>query len=391
LRRLLLLALLALAGLGLAEFAVHARSGGDTPGEALRQYQEMQDKVRANNARPAPVRRTKVRASPFSLPRPAAPAPKPVVPPSLFVHVIGDSLADQLAKGLTDVLDDRPDIAIADDAKPDSGLVRTDFYDWNKAVADLLAANDKIDAVVVLIGTNDRQPLRQGDTRLDPSSEEWEAAYRKRIDALLSPLKARGIRIFWVGLPPMRSDDLSAGMVRLNSLYRDEVTAAGGSYVDIWDGFVNGDGSYAASGTGLDGQPASLRRPDGVHFSEEGARIAAHFLEGDLRRALGDAPPAPVVASAPVAEPNTDLPGEAPAIEKPEYGPVMPLDAYETTAGGQLLGGPGKTAASADPSVTKVLRQGESLPSREGRADDFRWPPGSADVTAPPARPAARP
>jgi hypothetical protein len=364
-----------LAALGLAQLAVHARSGGDTPGEALRHSNEKQDRVRANNARPAPVRRTKVRASPFSMPKPAGPAPAPTVPPSLFVHVIGDSLADQLAKGLTDVLDDRPDIAVVDDAKADTGLVRTDFYDWNKAVADLLAANAQIDAVVVLVGSNDRQTIRDGDTRLDPQSEEWEAAYAKRIDALLAPLKARGIKIFWVGLPPMRSDDLSAGMVRLNSLYRRQVAEAGGIYVDIWDGFVNGDGSYAASGTGLDGQPARLRRPDGVHFSDEGARIAAHFLEGDLRRVLGDAPPAPVIATAPVAEPTTDAPGEPAAPEKPEYGPVMPLDAYETTPGGALLGGAtAGTPGSADPSVAKVLQQGESQPAREGRADDFRWP-----------------
>ncbi|CAM5775743.1 hypothetical protein LMIY3S_05178 [Labrys miyagiensis] len=374
-QRLLLLALLALAAIGLAQLAVHARSGGDTPGEALRQYRDMQDKVRANNARPAPARRTKVRASPFSMPKPAAPAPAPAVPPSLFVHVIGDSLADQLAKGLTDVLDDRPDIAVVDDAKADTGLVRTDFFDWNKAVSDLIAVNAQIDAVVVLVGSNDRQAIRDSDTRLDPQSEEWEAAYRKRIEALIAPLKAKGIKIFWLGLPPMRSDDLSAGMVRLNSLYREEVTQAGGTYIDIWDGFVSGDGSYAASGTGLDGQPARLRRPDGVHFSEEGARIAAHFLEGDLRRVLGDAPPAPVIATAPVAEPTTDTPGEQPAPEKPEYGPVLPLDAYESTPGGQLLGGAAaRPSGTADPSVAKVLQQGESLPPREGRADDFRWP-----------------
>ncbi|WP_448950324.1 SGNH/GDSL hydrolase family protein [Labrys neptuniae] len=374
-QRLLLIALLVLASVILSQRHVMARdSGSDTPGEALRQYQEMQNKVRQQNARPAPVRRTKVRASPFALPKPVQPAPAPTVPPSSFIHVIGDSLADQLATGLADVLDDRPDIAIIRNAKADSGLVRTDFYDWNKGLADLLAANPQIDAVVILVGSNDRQAIRDGGTRLDPQSDEWEAAYRKRIDAIITPLKARGIKIFWVGLPPMRSDALSAGMVRLNSLYRSQVTAAGGFYVDIWDGFVNGDGSYAASGTGLDGQPARLRKPDGVHFSEEGAKLAAHFLESDIRRLLGEAPPAPMVATAPVAEPTTDTPGETPLPEKPEYGPVLPLDAYEIAPNGQLLGGGAPKTGSADPSVAKVLGQGESLPPREGRADDFRWP-----------------
>lgn len=374
--RALLIAALAVASLVIAfALEVHARSGSDTPMEALRQYQEMQDSVRRQNARPAPARRTKVRASPFAIPKPAQVKPTPDIPPSLFVHVLGDSLASQLVGGLTDVLDDRPDIDIIDNGKADSGLVRTDFYDWNKALADLLAANDRIDAVVILIGANDRQAIRDGDNRLDPQSEAWEQAYEKRIDAFLAPLKARGIKIFWIGLPPMRSDDLSAGMVRLNSLYRDRVAAAGGIYVDIWDGFVNSDGSYAASGTGLDGQPARLRKPDGVHFSDDGARLAAHFIESDLRRILGDAPPAPVIATAPVAESPDDKPGEQPiVVEKPEYGPVLPLDAYETTPGAMLLGGgTAKSAAGADPSVARVLQKGESLPSREGRADDFRW------------------
>ncbi|MGN8114823.1 SGNH/GDSL hydrolase family protein [Labrys sp. 22185] len=373
-QRLLLIALFVLAAVVLSQRHVLARDGGgETPGEALRQYQEMQNKVRQQNARPAPVRRTKVRASPFAMPKPAKVAPAPAVPPSSFVHVIGDSMADQLAAGLADVLDDRPDIAIIRNTKADSGLVRNDFYDWNKGIADLLAANAQIDAVVILIGSNDRQTIRENGTRLEPQSDEWEAAYRKRIDTLIAPLKARGVKIFWVGLPPMRSDTLSAAMVRFNSLYRSQVTAAGGIYVDIWDGFVNSDGSYAASGTGLDGQPARLRKADGVHFSDEGAKLAAHFLESDLRRLLGEAPPAPMVATAPVAEPTSETPGDSQA-EKPEYGPVLPLDAYETTPGGQLLGGGAPKPSGADPSVAKVLGQGESLPPREGRADDFRWP-----------------
>jgi len=377
-RRILALIFVAFAMVGLAAVShqlAYARDG-NSPIEALKQYQEMQERLRAQNARPA-VRRTKVRASPFALPMPEKIKPAPEVPPSLFVYVLGDSLADQLASGLSDDFDDRPDIAVTSDAKADSGLVRTDFYDWNKAVADLLAANAKIDAVVILIGANDRQAIRDGDVPLDPQSDAWQQAYVKRIDAFLAPLKARNIKFFWVGLPPMRSDRLSAGMVSLNSLYRDRVKIAGGTYVDIWDGFVDADGAYAASGAGLDGQTTRLRLPDGVHFSTEGARVAAHFVEGELRRALGDAPPAPVIANVPVAEPTPETTGTQPSVgEKPEYGPVLPLDAYEMTPGGTLLGGSASTqTSSADPSVAKVMQQGEALTPKEGRADDFRWPP----------------
>src|ERR1700761_7070501 len=77
-------------------FYGHARDGGDTPQDALRQYKHMQETQRMRTQRPAPNRRTKVRASPFSLPTPQR-LKQPTVPPSIFVHVIGDSLAGQVA------------------------------------------------------------------------------------------------------------------------------------------------------------------------------------------------------------------------------------------------------------------------------------------------------
>jgi hypothetical protein len=82
---------------------------------------------------------------------------------------------------------------------------------------------------------------------------------------------------------------------------------------------------------------------------------------------------------------------EQPEPEKPEYGPVMPLDAVETSPGATLLGAgipagpstlasaaagaaPVGTAPAADPTAAKVLVRGEPLAPKEGRADDFRWP-----------------
>src|SRR4051794_40988286 len=53
---------------------------------------------------PAKPRRTKPRASPFATPAPEkaqVEAKEPDVPPSVFVNVIGDSLAEMLADGLS--------------------------------------------------------------------------------------------------------------------------------------------------------------------------------------------------------------------------------------------------------------------------------------------------
>jgi hypothetical protein len=81
---------------------------------------------------------------------------------------------------------------------------------------------------------------------------------------------------------------------------------------------------------------------------------------------------------------------EVPEAEKPEFGPVQPLEQTETSNGGVLLGGspagpahvattgqppaPPPISPAADPTAAKVLVRGEPLAPKEGRADDFRWP-----------------
>jgi len=346
--------------------------------------------------------RTAKRVSPLAAPKPKVdPADiKPEVPPSVFVHVIGDSLAEMLADGLEAQLADRTDIAVVPHTRSSSGFVRTDYHDWNGAVSELLAGPDKIDAAVIMLGANDRQQIKENGEALEVRSDGWRSAYVRRIDALLAQLKAKGIKTFWVGLPPMKNARLTADVVWFNEIYRDRVEAAGGTYVDIWDGFVDVDGAYTATGPDLNGQVAKLRAGDGVHFSKAGALLAAHYVERDLRRALGDAP----IAATPSATVSLGLPvpdealgGAQPGApaEKPEFGPVMPLDAVETSEGSALLGGglpagPSQVASTvpiaapagfgpaADPSAAKVLLRGEPLASKDGRADDFRWPRPSA-------------
>jgi len=360
-----------------------------------------------------PVKTRRVRrASPFSAPRPARTTlaqPKATVAPTAFVKVLGDTFAEMLADGLVQQFADRPDIGISTLTKASSGLVRSDFFDWGKAATDLAAGSEKLDAVVIMLGSNDRQQIREGEAVYELRSQEWRAAYTRRIDAFLAPLKARGTKVFWVGLPPMKNERVTADVVWFNEIFRDRAEQAGATYVDIWDGFVDANGAYSSAGPDLNGRVTKLRSGDGVHFTKSGSQLAAHYVERDLRRVLGQAP----VASTPSATvplsgddsgrsavsgtsvsalgPLTPLTEEeegeeAAQPEKPEFGPVLPLEQAETSPGGVLLGagrppslapapavGP-PLPASPDPSVPKVFVRGEALPAKEGRADDFRWP-----------------
>ena len=223
----------------------------------------------------------------------------PVIPKvdvSTHIVVMGDSLANLLANGLDDALNNRPDVEVIHRAKPDSGLVRSDFYDWPKVVSELLASDQKISIGVVLLGLNDRQPLREGETVHEPLSPRWLELYRDRVDAIASAFSAKRVPLIWVGAPPMQNGRLSADMITFNDLYRQRVEKAGGQYIDLWGGFVDAENRYVATGPDVSGQPVRLRLGDGIHFTAAGARKAAHFVDLVIRRMIEAAPQNSVIA-----------------------------------------------------------------------------------------------
>lgn len=361
----------------------------------------------ADGRRPAPA--PKRRVQPIRTPEPAKPAIAKSEP-SVQVAVFGDSLADHLARGLDDAFEDNSDVAVVDRAKGDSGLVRKDVVDWPKAAEDYLQANPKARYALVMIGANDRQPLRDGDQSFDPLSARWRELYRARVQAMLKVFTDRKIPLVWVGLPPMQSDTLSRDLGAINEIVRDSVSKAGATYVDIWPGFVDGRDRYAASGPDPEGQIAKLRTSDGVHFTKAGDRKLAHFADIELKRLMGTAVPAlseqPATASgAPgtivtpsgpsldgAAQPATDVaaidrqitamlpslpePPGVPALPvKAAAGPVIPLGRAEISPGGALASGRPRDVDGPG-TVERTLVRGNAPMPQPGRADDFRWPPG---------------
>ena len=82
------------------------------------------------------------------------------VEPSVFVTVFGDTLADLLASGLTETFAENSDILVSRRTKSSSGLVRDDFYDWRAVIRDYVATDDRLTYAVVMMGSNDRQALK---------------------------------------------------------------------------------------------------------------------------------------------------------------------------------------------------------------------------------------
>src|ERR1700728_983466 len=218
----------------------------------------------------------------------APPPRKPETPPSSTVLVIGDSLADWLGYGLEEALADTPEIGVVRKIKGNAGLIRyearNDTLEWSQAAKDLLA-NEKPNAIVVMLGLNDRQSLREraparpsaqgqgeqpaqghdetpaaasGPAEATPETpppaaetsrrsqggsyefhtDKWAELYSKRIDDMIAVLKTKGVPVLWVGLPAIRGPRSTSDMSYLDELFRARAEKAGITYVDVWDGFV---------------------------------------------------------------------------------------------------------------------------------------------------------
>ena len=312
---------------------------------------------------------------------------------SEYVVVLGDTLAEQLSQGLADgFVTERPEVAIVRKTKINTGLVRSDVYDW-VAQASGLVAKEKATALVVMLGINDRQPLRDDQGAHEFRSDRWRELYGKRVEDFLNKLKEKNIPIFVVGLPPVRSPKMSLDAVYINEILSERTRKIGGYYVDVWDGFVAENGDFMATGPALDGQTRRLRANDGVHFTKAGQRKLAHYVERELVRLFdsrpGRGPKMPQETVPEAAKLAPDNKAAAPNA-RPLAGPVVPLSQI-SGGGGALAGAPGTPTRAKlptnDPNLSRMLVDGRPVDPIAGRADDFRWPRPDAGVSAAKAEP----
>jgi uncharacterized protein len=102
----------------------------------------------------------------------APPPEKRETIPERNVLVLGDGMADWLAYGLEDAYAEQPDMGVIRRHKTVSGLIKYqpkgEPADWAAAAKGILA-NEKPDAIVVMLGLNDRVAMRE------PASEKSDS------------------------------------------------------------------------------------------------------------------------------------------------------------------------------------------------------------------------
>lgn len=219
-------------------------------------------------------RETELTAPPPTLP--STPQPfavretSPLQPVQILV--VGDALADGIAKGLTRTGAVTGGIEVRSRTAATSGLARPETFDWPAQLASMVLPDDEL--VVIAVGLNDAQGLSRASSGTEtPGSDVWITEYQARIRRLIEGAGPRPVLL--VGLPVVKNPTRDRSLapvraalaaeaeqhvnVRFLNLY--PITSDAGKYIEYFD-------------LG-DGRELLARSTDGEHFTDTGYDLVA--------------------------------------------------------------------------------------------------------------------
>jgi hypothetical protein len=366
--------------------------------------------------------------------------------PSTTILVLGDGMSDWLGYGLDDAFADSPEIAVVRKDKQRSGLIRYDTkgdLDWWHAVRDILT-KEKANYVVMMIGLNDRESIREKDVAKEDEKQKAEQAkiaagkaaqkpdgapqtqdknqdktadknQNKNQDAeqdagIIAPepkgaAAANGIIEFrsalWAKVYSRRIDDTIAALkskgvpvfwVGLPSIKGTKSSADAAYLNDLYRARAERAGiNYIDVWDGFvdDTGKFTTFGPDYEGQtrklrSADGVyftKFGARKLAHYVEREIRRYMSNRALPVALPAGPQTPAPEAGKPAARPVIGPVIPLT-VSTGGSDQLLGTADSRPVYGDAIANDVLVKGESVHTQPGRADDFAWQPGNL-ATAP--------
>lgn len=227
--------------------------------------------------------------------------------------VFGDSQAKDLGLAMKSRKAKDPTVSVYQEGQVSTGLARPDFYNWPARLQEFLA-DDDVDAVVFMAGSNDDQTLqdRLGNTAARIGTQEWSEEYRRRVAGLMDLVNNGRHRLVWMGVPLVRDPDLAVTAKLINQIIRDEAaTRPWVNYVDAESALAGPDGAYSdyldVNGKG----PVRCRRPDGVHLTNECLAVLSDLVFEAIKPFFASATLATTSAA-----PSTGVPSSGPPTTK---------------------------------------------------------------------------
>lgn len=205
----------------------------------------------------------------------------------LRIGVFGDSMADGVWTALYRDLRIHPGVTVTKFSEVSTGLSRYDYVNIQTKTAGQIA-EEPIDAAVILFGTNDGQAIELDGVIHDFGSEEWKAAYARRIDDLVGLLRGQGIVVYWVGLPEMKRASFDEKMNLINEVVSSRMAALRVPFIETETLTRDAAGEYDAYLTDADtGRRRLMRLNDGIHMTMAGYIRIAEPVADRIRRDAG--------------------------------------------------------------------------------------------------------
>jgi hypothetical protein len=185
----------------------------------------------------------------------------------LRIYFGGDSLSGMPGIMLVQLTQRTGLARVRADYSESSRLTYGEPVDWPPRVRRELG-DGRYDVGIFMIGANDSgMPMIAGGESVMYPKKAWLGEYRSRAERTAALMLRGGAdRVYWVGMSIMPSSSGSKRMRDLNELFEDVAARSPAVvYVDSHDLLSKKDGSHRAS----------LRRGDGVHYTNEGAMVVA--------------------------------------------------------------------------------------------------------------------
>lgn len=166
-------------------------------------------------------------------------------------------------------------------AKASSGFCRFDFYNWFSQVEDIYKT-EKYDVAIIMMGTNDGQGFTVDGELYSYNTAKWKTEYSKRINNFIKLLFKKVKYIYWVSLPPMKSDKMHEIETLINSLVFAEVAKFPNvEWVDSKPVVGDANGKYQHT-MFYNNKMNVIRNEDGIHINTPGGEILANVLHNKI-------------------------------------------------------------------------------------------------------------
>jgi len=196
------------------------------------------------------------------------------------VLMMGDSMMRLLGNALEKELGKIAEVKASSFTSLGSGLARLDAFDW-MAKAITLMDEKKPSTVVVSLGANDYQILVDlTGKKLLVDTPAWSLEYGRRVKQIMELLIQGGAkRIIWLTLPDMKDPTRQRYAQTVNKIFVEQ--AAMHPEVTLFDTapiLARKPGKFVSYVMGADGTVVTVRDPDGIHLSNDGAKRLAQAI-----------------------------------------------------------------------------------------------------------------